>query len=346
MTARASQIGPMFCTALVVAAAGGLALSRAAAWPQASGPLAPAARPPSAPTAAGPQNGGEAPRQNAPRPRLDFLGEWGTRGSGPANLDLAVAMAADSLGMVYIADAGSGFVHKFTPTGHPLLAFDDPRMSNPVAIAVDADGGIYVVDGRSGRVLVFSSLGDPDHEQHAGALGRFRSPAALAVDPDENLYVADPVLSAVAVYDMRGRFVRLVARGNAATPRFRAPSALAVAADGSLFIADSSAGVVAKYSAQGDFVATLGQAESPVRTKNPVSLAASDKYLFCFDAAPPRILVWTLDGKPFFEQDLSARIALASGNSDTRGSIVFSPRDMLLLLDPSSGKVLRFRFVF
>jgi len=303
---------------------------------QSSGP---ASRPP----AAGPA---DLARADAPRPRIDFLGDWGTHGAGPANLDIAVAMASDALGMVYIADAGSGFVHKFTPSGHPLLAFDDPRLTNPVAIAVDSDGGIYTVDGRSGRVLVFSSLGDPDHEQHAGTLGHFRAPAALAVDPDQNLYVADPSLSAVAEYDSRGRFVRLVARGNAANPRFRSPVALAVAPDGSLFVADGAGGGISRFSAQGDFLGTLGQSNSPVRTKNPVSLAVSDKFVFCFDAAPPRLLVWTLDGTPYFEQDLGARIALSSGSSDTRASLAFVPRDVLLLLDPSSGKVLRFRFFF
>jgi DNA-binding beta-propeller fold protein YncE len=280
------------------------------------------------------------------RPRIEFLGQWGTRGDGPANLDLAVAISADSLGMVYIADAGSGFLHKFTADGHPLLAFEDPRVSNPVAIAVDSEGDIYAADGRSGRVLVFGPTGDPDHEQHAGGLKRFRSPSALAVDADANLYVADAGLGAVAEYNERGRLVRVVARAAAGTPRVRTPVALAVAPDGSLFVADSASALISKFSARGEFLGTLGQAGSAVQTKNPVSLTASDRYLFCFDAAPPRLLVWTFDGKPYFEMDLGSRIALSSGSADTRASLAFVPRDELLLLDPSSGKVLRFRLIF
>ncbi|HMD31028.1 MAG TPA: NHL repeat-containing protein [Candidatus Acidoferrales bacterium] len=288
----------------------------------------------------------ELPRQSPPRPRMEYLGDWGTRGDGPANLDLAVAIASDALGMVYIADAGSGFIHKFTPSGHPLLAFDDPRVTNPVAIAVDSDGEIYTVDGRSGRVFVFSSLGDPDHEQHAGTLVRFRAPSAVAVDPDQDLYVADTGLEAVALYDSRGRFVRAVARGSTGSTRVHTPVALVAAPDGSLAVADGTSGLIYRFSPHGDFLGTLGQASSPLRTKNPVSLAASDNFLFCFDAAPPRLLVWTLDGKPYFEQDLSARIALSSGSSDTRASLTFAVPDLLLLLDPSSGKVLRFRLFF
>jgi len=286
-------------------------------------------------------------RQDSSRPRIEYLGEWGTHGEGPANLDLAVAIASDVRGLIYIADAGSGFLHKFTADGHPLLAFDDPRVTNPVAIAVDSDGEIYAADGRSGRVLVFSPTGDPDHEQHAGGLGRFRAPSALAVDADENLYVADTALGAVAEYDDRGRLIRVVARASAGTNRVREPAALAVAPDGSLFVADGSSARILKFSARGEFLGAWGQpGSSGLKTKNPVSLAASEHHLFCFDAAPPRLLVWTLDGAPYFEQDLSARIALSSGSPDTRASLAIVAHQELLLLDPSSGKVLRFRFVF
>jgi len=290
-----------------------------------------------------------APERRNPgegRPRIEFLGEWGTRGDGPANLSLAVAIAADARGMVYIADAGSGFLHKFTEDGHPLLAFDDPRVTNPVAVTVDSDGEIYAADGRSGRVMVFSPTGDPDHEQRAGGLGRFRAPSALAVDADSNLYVADAGLGAVAEYNDRGRFVRVVARSNAGSQRVRTPVALAIAPDGSVFVADGSNALISKFSAHGEFLGAWGRAGASVATKNPVSLAASDHFLFCFDAAPPRLLVWTLDGKPFFEWDLGSRIALASGSADTRASLAFVQHDELLLLDPSSGKVLRFRVLF
>jgi len=277
-------------------------------------------------------------------PRIEFLGDWGTRGDGPGNLKMAVAITTDARGLVYIADAGSGFLHKFTADGHPLLAFDDPRVRNPVAIAVDSDGDIFTADGRTGRVMVFGPTGDPDHEQHAGGLGRFRAPSSLAVDGNDNLYVADAGQSAVAEYNWRGRFVRMVARANAGNPRVHTPVALATAPDGSVFIADGSNALITRFSAAGDFLGALGKIGSPIVTRNPVSLVTSDRFLFCFDAAPPRLLVWTLDGQPYFEADLSARIALASGSGDTRASLAYVPPGALLLLDPSSGKVLRFRW--
>lgn len=290
-------------------------------------------------------SGNQLPAPPAPHPRLDFLGDWGTRGSGPANLSLPSAIAADRSGRVYIADAGSGFVHKFTDDGHPLLAFEDPRLANPVAVAADMDGEIYTADGRSGRVLVFSPTGDPDHEQRAGSLGRFRAPSALAVDSDGDLYVADAAIGAVAEFTDRGRLLRLVGRGDRLSGQLRTPVALAVAPDGSWFVADEASGNVLHFSARAELLSTWNRAGSGgMSTRNPVSLAASDQYLFCFDAAPPRLLVWRMDGTPVFQQDLTVRIALASGSADTRAAISAAPGGELLLLDPSSGKVLRFHW--
>ena len=286
------------------------------------------------------------PARPPAHPRLDFIGDWGSPGDGPANLKLPAAIATDRLGRVYIADAGSGFLHKFTEDGHPLLAFEDPRMANPVAVTADADGEIYMADGRSGRVLVFSPTGDPDHEQRAGGLGRFRAPSALAVDAENDLFVADAALGAVAEYTDRGRLLRLVGRGARNAPRLGSPVALAAAPDGSWFLADQTSGGILHFSARGELLSTWDRTGSGgMATKNPVSLAAADQFLFCFDAAPPRLLVWRLDGVPVFQQDLSARIALSSGSSDTRASIAVAPGGELLLLDPSSGKVLRFHWV-
>jgi hypothetical protein len=300
---------------------------------------------------------GGAPR---PQPQFVYIGEWGRRGAGPGDLSLPVAIASDSLGLIYIADAGSGFVHKFTREGHPLLAFDDPVMTSPVAVAVDSSGEIFAADGRSGRIFVFLPSGDRSREQRTAGAGRFRSPSALALDADGNLFVADTALSEVAEFNARGRLLRIVARSGSGPGRVRSPAALVTGTDSSLFVADEGNSRILKFSAGGEFLASWGQsgaaapgavdrtngAPKNVVTKNPVSLAIDDHYLYCFDAAPPRLLVWTLAGTPLFAQDLQARIGLSAGSSDTRASIALAARDELDLLDPSSGRVLRFQLRF
>ena len=45
------------------------------------------------------------------------MGAWGSKGDGPGELQDPVSIAVDALGNVYIADPGTGFVHKF---GHKV----------------------------------------------------------------------------------------------------------------------------------------------------------------------------------------------------------------------------------
>ena len=54
-------------------------------------------------------------------------------------------MASDGESIIYIADAATGFVHKFSPSGEPRLSFQDDRTNlRPADIAVDAGAAIYV----------------------------------------------------------------------------------------------------------------------------------------------------------------------------------------------------------
>src|ERR1700741_3669973 len=46
-------------------------------------------------------------------PTLEFVAQFGVRGGGPGQLSEPVSIASDLLSNVYIADAGSQFIHKF-----------------------------------------------------------------------------------------------------------------------------------------------------------------------------------------------------------------------------------------
>ena len=51
---------------------------------------------------------------------LEYIGEWGSKGEGPGQLQDPTSIAADALGNVFIADPGTGFIHKFAPRGKAL----------------------------------------------------------------------------------------------------------------------------------------------------------------------------------------------------------------------------------
>ena len=77
------------------------------------------------------------------------------KGSEPGHLDQATSIATDALGDIFIADAGSHFIHKFDPQGTPLLSFQDDWIKSPQSIAVDRGGAIYTADATRGTVSIF-----------------------------------------------------------------------------------------------------------------------------------------------------------------------------------------------
>jgi DNA-binding beta-propeller fold protein YncE len=124
----------------------------------------------------------QKPAPLPPKPPLEFIGEWGARGEGPGKLRLPLSMATDATGLVYIADAGSGFVHKFDPLGGPLLSFAPEGMRRATGIAVDLGGAIYVADYAQEKVLVFFPDGSKLREMRGSPRRPFRGPVGVAVD--------------------------------------------------------------------------------------------------------------------------------------------------------------------
>ena len=100
------------------------------------------------------QTSTEAKSPTPAPPVLEFVAQFGVRGGGPGQLSEPVSIATDPLGNVYIADAGSQFIHKFDWQGTPLLSFTEDALKHPQWIAVDSDGDIYVSDPVRASVFV------------------------------------------------------------------------------------------------------------------------------------------------------------------------------------------------
>src|SRR5579859_3650330 len=125
----------------------------------------------------------------APPPAFEYVDTWGSHGDGPGQFDKPVAMASDGESIIYIADAATGFVHKFSPSGEPRLSFQDDRTNlRPADIAVDAGAAIYVADGRRGTVAIFFSDGMRHRELRTNALSAERESLHIAVDAYGTIY--------------------------------------------------------------------------------------------------------------------------------------------------------------
>jgi hypothetical protein len=144
-----------------------------------------------------------APKPQPPPP-FEFLGAWGDKGEGPGKLDAPAAFAADSLGNIFFADTGSGFVHKFESSGTPLQSFEDSRLRHASGIAVDSGGAIYVADAQRGSIHIFFPDGTFLQSWRSAAQRHFSGVLGISVDDQGNLYVPDPAGLRVNKISSRG----------------------------------------------------------------------------------------------------------------------------------------------
>jgi len=273
-------------------------------------------------------------------PPFEYVDTWGSHGDGPGQFDNPVAMASDGESIIYIADAATGFIYKFSPSGEPRLSFQDDRTNlRPADIAVDAGAAIYVADGRRGSVAIFFSDGMRHRELRTGAPSAVRESLHIAVDAYGTIFVA-----AKHPYGIR-KFspgLRLIGSwgGPAKDAAVDNPSALAVGPDGLLYLSESAQPQIKVYDPTGTPQRTLAT-PADAADAQLTGIAISKKFVFAVSATHPTVYVWGLDGAFRMTQDLSAWVP-GAGSAIVR-KIVVTPAGDLLLLDTAAGRVFRFR---
>jgi sugar lactone lactonase YvrE len=124
-----------------------------------------------------------------------FVAQWSASGPGvePLQQPSALALSADGKD-IWLVDAGSGWVYRFSLTGDLLAALNGARygLFSPRGIAVDANNNLYLTDTGNGRILKLDPAGRLQAQwgKRGTAAGEFMEPFGVAVDGD-GIYVAD-----------------------------------------------------------------------------------------------------------------------------------------------------------
>ena len=159
-----------------------------------------------------------------------FLGKWGTRGTGDGEFDRrhggrsdVVArrhghrpsgLAFDKNGNLLVVDGLNNRIQRYTPEGRYLGGWGrgghaDGEFNLPWGITVEQWGDVYVADWRNDRVHKLDAEGK--HLATWGTPGQgggeFRRPAGVAVGEEGEIYVADWGNERVQVLDPDGGFI-------------------------------------------------------------------------------------------------------------------------------------------
>jgi uncharacterized protein (TIGR03437 family) len=200
-------------------------------------------------------------------------GTQGYAGDGSAatsaQLALPSAVAFDSAGNMYIADAANNVVRKVsngtitTFAGTNTAGFSGDKgpatkaqLNNPCGVAVDSSGNVYIADSNnhvvrmvstSGTITTFAGTGTvPGFQGDTGPANQaeLNVPLALAVDSNNNLYIADS----------NNNDIRVVTAGTinsvaTATSYLSHPDGVAVDKAGNIYVADTGNQRVVKFAA-------------------------------------------------------------------------------------------------
>jgi len=288
----------------------------------------------------------QAQPEKPPAVPIEFVEAWGVKGDQAGELDAPVSISTDSIGNVYLADAGSRFVHKFSPRGKPLLSFQEDALKHPEWVTLDRGGAIYVGDPVRSSVFIFWADAEHRRELHLRARATKENMLSVAVGWDGLIHVLDSNAAKVYTYTPRLRLVQSWRLPNASTApdRRTPPGPMEMGPDGSLYVA-SGKGPILRFTREGHLMSQIDAAGS-AGTGDPRfsgEFAVSSNYLFVMDVDGRMLHVLTLDGASKLDVDLAPELGQAPRPAP---AIAVSPRNELLVVDTPGTRVLRYHINF
>jgi DNA-binding beta-propeller fold protein YncE len=271
---------------------------------------------------------------------IQFIGVWGVKGSEPGHLDQATCIATDALGDVFIADAGSRFIHKFAPQGTPLLSFQDDWIKSPQSIAVDRGGAIYTADASRGGVSVFLPTGDRYRDLKLKGRPNAEDTLGVTIGDDGLIFVLDRNSSQVFVYTPAFRLTQTWRPFASSSGR---ASAIAYGPDGYVYALDRDDNRIGRFTESGHVVSEIVARRPGSARRLGDQFAVSNGYVFLMDGDGLTLHIFTSDGMPKMDFDLSPQL----GNQHRFvPALAISPRRELFVLDSPNSRVLRYRIDF
>ena len=196
---------------------------------------------------AGPEVAIRLPYKRVVRCTVDeeYLGEFGTGGTGDGQFWWPSSVAFDSEDRLYVADEALQRVSVFTKSGELLGQWGehgsrDGQIDRPSAMVFDSEDNLYLTDSLSNRVQKFTKDGKflgKWGEQGDGP-GQFNMPWGIAMDKAGNVYVSDWRNDRVQKFDPSGRFLDQWGSCGDGEGQFNRPSGLAVDPDGNIYVCD------------------------------------------------------------------------------------------------------------
>jgi DNA-binding beta-propeller fold protein YncE len=262
--------------------------------------------------------------------------EVGSPGEGKNQFKEPWAVAADASGDFYVTDFSNHRVQKFDRDGVPLLTIGsrgkEPGLfEQPSGIFAGRNGNVFVCDTFNHRIQKLNSRGKVLKVWSHGFFG----PRCIAGNNQGRLYVTDTGNHKVQVFDEDGNFQKEWGGNGTVEGKFREPVGCAVDDKGFVYVADSDNLRIQKFDPNGKFVSAFRVATWRGKNDEVPYLAFHEGFLYVTNTSEKCVLKYETTGK------LKA-IYSRKGGFQTVSGIAVDPRNRILVVEKSAGKVSRF----
>ena len=234
--------------------------------------------------------------------------ELGDGGPATSASLLALSVAVDGSGNLYVADADNARIRRVSGGRITTLAGmgkggdigDDAlatlaSLARPHGVAVDGSGNLYIADAEnsrirrvdsSGRITTVAGTGARDYngDDKPATLASLNYPHDVAVDGSGNLYIADYFNNRIRRVDSSGRITTVAGTGRygyngddkrAALARLAVPSDVAFDGSGNLYIADTDNNRIRRVDSRGRITTVAGTGEAGYNGDDKPATSAS-----------------------------------------------------------------------
>ena len=196
----------------------------------------------------------------------EYLGEFGTGGTGNGEFWWPSSLAFDNDDRLYVSDEALQRISVFSKEGEFLNQWGvegkgEGQLNRPSSIAFDKEDHLYVSDSLNHRVQKFNKEGrflaqwggtgassDPGH---------FNMPWGITLGPDGNIHVADWRNDRIQKFTPQGEFLVETWESGGGDGQLNRPAGVAVDAQGNLYVADWGNERVQIFGPGGQFLVNL-----------------------------------------------------------------------------------------
>jgi RHS repeat-associated protein len=235
-----------------------------------------------------------------------YTTNFGSEGTGSAQLKSPWGMTTDSSGDVWVADTANNRVEEFGWNGSFLRVFGSEGTANgqfksPEGIFTDASGHVWVTDTGNNRVQEFTTEGTfvRAFGSAGTGTGQFKAPEGLTVDSKGDVWVADSGNNRIQEFSAEGAYMKALGSEGTGNGQFKAPSDVGFSSEGNLYVLDHGNNRIQEFNASSVYVrqfGALGSGNGQMKSAWRMSVNP-EGYIWLADSSNNRVEEFSLTGE-------------------------------------------------